>query len=113
MAKVKELHMLEAEWLQAQLKARYGFDPISILLLISLAVSIIRMIQGCRKKAKDVKASTSFDDSRAAVKKVVYRRLGIWKYKYVGPITDLILQRASEHSNVSLQKLIDSNLPEA
>lgn len=62
------------------------FDPITILMIISVIISMIRVIQECRKNAHDVRglAENLDEDNDRQIRKEIRKYLGIRGYHKYG-----------------------------
>lgn len=84
------------------------FDPLTILTLISILVSLAQLLYECRKKSGEVKAMLGFDTTKRQVQRVVRQELGLIKYVMYGkPMVDAILEHGKVVDGEHLQKLID------
>lgn len=106
-----ELILEEAELLGKSLeydKDSVGFiDPLTIIMLVSLIVNVIRMIQGCRKKSDEVKSLSKLRFGHLRVANTVYATIGPKEYeKHGSEIVTAIINRGDTITVERLQKLL-------
>jgi hypothetical protein len=82
---------------------------VEILIIISILISIIRIIQACRANSKDVNALAADENNRAQVEKAVRRHLGIFKYRKFGAeVVDALISRGKDASQEELDNVFDA-----
>ena len=80
-----------------------------ILMIISIVVSLLKLIQACRQNHKDMKASLDKSETKATIRKAVKKQLGPIKDLRHGPaITKAILARAASISEDDFNTLLDN-----
>lgn len=84
------------------------FDPLTILTLISILVSLAQLLYECRKKSGEIKALLGFDSTKRQVRTVVRKELGFMKFMTHGKaMVDAILDYGVKVDGGHLQTLID------
>jgi hypothetical protein len=101
----------EAEIVQKKLKYEtHGFDPITILMIISCIISLLRLIQGCRKHditSADVTKMAKLRIGRLKVANVIYAVIGPVEYDTHGRVlTNAIMERGREIQEENLTSLV-------
>jgi len=106
----------EAEIIQKKLKyyedvaSKPGFDPITIIMIISCIISLLRLIQGCRKHAitsEDVTKMAKLRIGRMKVANTIYAIMGPLEYDIHGrALTDAIMERGREIQEEKLNSLV-------
>lgn len=100
----------EAEIIRSRVQSKtdeYGFDPITILMMISILISVLRLIQGCKKKSSEIKDISQMRFGRIRLSNVVYSTIGPLAYETHGhEIVDAIIDRAREISENRVEKLV-------
>lgn len=108
-----EAYRSEAQVVHDSLDDNVG-SIIVILMIISIMVSVIRMLQSCSsKKAVDFQDMDGVRGlvARNRIAKVVYKELGPELYKQHGTaVVDAVLARGKSIDTESFQKFLDSPL---
>lgn len=103
---VKEEAEIIADRVNSNCK-EYGFDPISILMIISIIISVLRLIQGCKKRSSEIKDISQMRFGKLRLHNVVYSVVGPLAYESHGKeIVDAIIDRAKEINENRVENLL-------
>jgi len=85
----------EAEEIHASLENNVG-SIITIIMIISVVISIIRLLQSCQKPTSELRGSFKEHIGRNRLKKIVYGELGSHLYREHGEAVMAAIDKRSE-----------------
>ncbi len=99
----------EAQAIHSKLDENCG-SIIVILMIISIIVSILRLLNSCSgKRAPEFKGMLGNAIARNRISKIVAAEIGLVKYKkYGAQVVDAIMERGVEIEEYALQELVDT-----
>lgn len=100
----------EAEMVHGSLDKEVG-SIIAILMIISIIISVMRLLQNCQKDAKYLKGISGRKMSRYRISKSVANEMGLVLYKEHGEkVVDAIMKRNGQITTEHLQNLLGVQL---
>jgi hypothetical protein len=82
---------------------------VEILLIISIIISILRLIQACRNNSSHVAALAADETNRVKVEKTVRRQMGIFKYRQYGPeLVSAVIANGADSPVAELEQLFEA-----
>lgn len=86
-----------------------AIDPLTLLMIISVIISFIRMMQACNKSSSDVKdvVTTLSDKDKRRAKREIRRALGLKDMRFGRQLYDSVLQYGKDADTTELESLFN------